>query len=1173
MLNGKFEYETPALKLSQERIDLETDAGEVLHGNFTVSHPQERKVRGFLYSSNPRVTFDPLEFFGISNRIFYQIDTSGLREGEETDGCFTFCTDLGEYMIPYRIRIREKTPVDQVGKIDSTEALKELARQDFQSAYPVFTGAEFRQLLEEKEPDRLVLYDALKEASFHYQSLEEFFIGCGLKDPVELSLDSEELRMEAADHPVRETLTLHRGSWGFLKIEISSDCRFLRPEKKTITTDEFAGDQYELGFVIDSNFLHAGRNYGRIRVSTCYQTLCFEVTVSRCTDSESRRQHRVRKIMRKKLEGLYLDFRLKRMEMQPWIDRSLGVIDTYRRAGGSDVFADLMEIQLLFADDKRAKGYKLLQAVEKQPQRLNTPERYGFYLYVSTFFHRDAEYVDQVEARVEQLLLQNRDCWVLQWILLYLQERFLASPAAKLEAIGVQVRNGCSSPIMYLEAYLLLRKDPFLLRRLNAFELKVLSFAVRRGLMTQDLADQTANLALHQRGYSRALLEILENCYEVHRSLDTLKAVCTVLIAGDRREQECFEWYALGVGSDLRITGLYEYYMETMDVNGIEKMPQIIRMYFLYNNTMDYHRRARIYRNISDRREQIPQVYRSLREAIEKFLMEQMELGRIDENLAVLYERYVSRQLLNRPLAVKLAKMMFTFEVTCKNPNMKSIVVSHGDLKGEQTAVLSHGSAQVQIYTEDARIFLVDADGNRYASTSLYMAERLLDVPKLMTYCQELTPDYPGLVFYMSAAACRQGTADRKALAYLKAACNMDQLRDEYRKRCRRMVLEYYMEHMGDDDLFAYLKQIPYAEFEEADKKALLTLLTQEGMYEEAFTLLETYGSEQIPLIHLVRICSQTVLAREYEENAVLLAYCYQCYDYGKYDDNILTYLLMYYDGPIEDMKRLWNTGKQYELDTMVLEEKILSLLLFTRTGTYGTEPVFVSYQYKLGRKKICMAYVILKSYEYFVKDLPVAEIMFEYLEKSYLEGFEMEDVSKLALLRYYSRQVEMSAEQERIAGELLAEYNGHGMRFAFYQKFPRRLRRPYQLEDKVFLEYVANPKSVVFLHSRPRGSGEEYHREPMQNCFEGIYVKELILFYGEELECYIEEIRPDQTVRTSDVRVLQAYSVQDSGNSRYELLNRILKEQEAGDREGIQKDLETYRQLDYLTKEIFTLI
>ena len=86
----------------------------------------------------------------------------------------------------------------------------------------------------------------------------------------------------------------------------------------------------------------------------------------------------------------------------------------------------------------------------------------------------------------------------------------------------------------------------------------------------------------------------------------------------------------------------------------------------------------------------------------------------------------------------------------------------------------------------------------------------------------------------------------------------------------------------------------------------------------------------------------------------MLLAYCHQCFEWGKYDDNILTYLLMYYDGPVEDMKRLWNVGREFELDTMVLEEKILSLLLFTRMGTSGTEQIFVSYQRKLGRRKIC---------------------------------------------------------------------------------------------------------------------------------------------------------------------------------------------------------------------------
>ena len=60
------------------------------------------------------------------------------------------------------------------------------------------------------------------------------------------------------------------------------------------------------------------------------------------------------------------------------------------------------QIQLLFADEKRVKGYKLLQEVERQAQRLNTPERFGFYLYISTFFNRDIAYVDQVEAALSR---------------------------------------------------------------------------------------------------------------------------------------------------------------------------------------------------------------------------------------------------------------------------------------------------------------------------------------------------------------------------------------------------------------------------------------------------------------------------------------------------------------------------------------------------------------------------------------------------------------------------------------------------------------------------------------------------------------------------------------------------------------------------------------------------
>ena len=126
--------------------------------------------------------------------------------------------------------------------------------------------------------------------------------------------------------------------------------------------------------------------------------------------------------------------------------------------------------------------------------------------------------MDQVEARIEQMFLQNRRSWILQWILLYLQERLMEGRRAEAGSHRRAVRYGCSSPVMYLEAFLILKKDPFLLRKLDTFECRVLRFAARQKLLTPELAEQTGNLALHRRSWSRGLFEILTECYAVNPS-------------------------------------------------------------------------------------------------------------------------------------------------------------------------------------------------------------------------------------------------------------------------------------------------------------------------------------------------------------------------------------------------------------------------------------------------------------------------------------------------------------------------------------------------------------------------------------------------------------------------------------------------------------------------------
>ena len=117
-----------------------------------------------------------------------------------------------------------------------------------------------------------------------------------------------------------------------------------------------------------------------------------------------------------------------------------------------------------------------------------------------------------------------------------------------------------------------------------------------------------------------------------------------------------------------------------------------------------------------------------------------------------------------------------------------------------------------------------------------------------------------------------------------------------------------------------------------------------------------------------MRLCSRMILRFESREDDMLLALCAVCLDQEKYDETILTYLLTYYDGPVEKMKRLWDAGDTFGLDTYRLEEKILLMILFTRQGMDNTEKIFDSYRRSVGKKMLLKAYAILMSYEYFVR-------------------------------------------------------------------------------------------------------------------------------------------------------------------------------------------------------------
>ncbi|MCD8023423.1 MAG: DUF5717 family protein [Lachnospiraceae bacterium] len=241
----------------------------------------------------------------------------------------------------------------------------------------------------------------------------------------------------------------------------------------------------------------------------------------------------------------------------------------------------------------------------------------------------------------------------------------------------------------------------------------------------------------------------------------------------------------------------------------------------------------------------------------------------------------------------------------------------------------------------------------------------------------------------------------------------------------------------------------------------------------------------------------------------------------------------------------------------------------------------------------------------------------------------EQDEVCRLALLDHYARSAALTKTQRVYAAEMLEEFNTKGMRFAFFGRFDRELRKPLQLQGHVFAEYVGNPKSTVYILYRRRESSEAsadvpasesdgidigaengiaisvdtetdisaesgtdsgkptdvpaeaedgFTKELVPNCFEGIFVKEFVLFAGEEMECGFPEIPPlkDGEKEKSEIRsemwVLKAES-QEREAGMYGLLNRLCGAVRDGDEAMTQEILDAWLTYEYLSEEVFTLV
>jgi len=421
-------------------------------------------------------------------------------------------------------------------------------------------------------------------------SMEEFLLLCGKKQRVEFFVQETRLSVELDDAAasgtvVERELVIARSGWGFTQLFVECQGGFLFTEKGVLTDDDFLGNYCRLSVFFDTSLCRKGRHYGQICLRHSYGCLLIPVEAGRGSGGGSGRRSMSGKKSMFRLMELYQAFRLRKIETSAWLKETGSLVERMAAMDENDIASRLFQAQLLITEGRRHEAGWILDYVsdrfEKQP-----PEdvMLAYYLYLTTLIHGEESYISQVAGRVARIYRQDPSNWRVAWLLLYLAEEYQDSDRERWQLLEQLFSTGCTSPVLYVEALILLNANPALLHKLGRYEQQIIYYGVRKDFLKQNVVEQVCYLAGRVKGYSEVLLKILSALYERQcrdsgagavsfagkeypvQDVRLLQELCTLLVKGGKVGKRYFKWYRAGVEAQLRITNLYEYYMMSLDV-------------------------------------------------------------------------------------------------------------------------------------------------------------------------------------------------------------------------------------------------------------------------------------------------------------------------------------------------------------------------------------------------------------------------------------------------------------------------------------------------------------------------------------------------------------------------------------------------------------------------------
>ncbi len=1128
--NKKMDELSSKIVFSEDYLDIQVEEGEVYRGHLILeSADHVTEIQGKIYSTNDKLVPEMESFQGVKVDIPFYFKGKLAVSGDYFSGDFVFITNMGEYNIPYHIDVVEAMMETSLGKTNRLRYFAAIYEKDRAEAARLFFMSNFSKVFLKNDETLRHLYKSLQKGRKRAYIVEEFLVSAGYKRPTAISVPSDKVVLGSGEESDGE-ITLFLENNGYIEGTIQA-----LKGQVTSSVENFTADDFKDGVLTITVEAKEGQIIGSdvIRIVTPRQI--FEIPVEwwgevPAKSEEAEERHRINK-HRIDLMNDYLAFRTGNINLEDFTQDALHILEELILKT-DELEWKLYSIHVLMIQNRRGQAGELLDALEQENVGEADPLYYNYYLYLKALYSKSAEDINRAVLSIREQYVESAQKAEHLWMLLNLDREYVYNKRLQYDSIKELFNSGCSSSLLCFEACDILNDNPAFMDEVGNFEIRIFRWGMRYGYISMALAQQFTKSAQKVKFFKKSIFYTALKLYQVDKDDRFLTLICALLIKGNLIDQKYHSYFRAGVEKNLKLIGLNEFYIRSMDFNSYEIIPQRVLLHFTYSSSLDAKERAYLYVNVMKNKEHYEEVLGAYRGKIMPFVENQLIKGNVNEPVAYLYRSCLS-QLLQKPEFFKpICDIIFQYNLECHNPNMIGVYVSCPETGQEKYYSLPNGKAKIEIYNDRTMLYFVNRYEQRFHTGIDYELKPFIDMHSIPQEWFNLNLNNDKVVLMQSVNV---DDIEEETLYLAKKIYGDNRYEGWLKERAIESLLLYYSNHNDIENLKKWLERTDYFAITDQFREKLMRYYIATDMIENAFFGIELYGSQMLSPELRLKIAEFGIDHYHGEKEENTLALCYDGIVTKHYSDKTLLYLMDHFEGELVDYLMLWDRSRKSHLDTEKLEERILRQCIYTGTYSDGVAQIFENYYIDNKDSTLVIDYLqFVAGEDYTKEDLPYS--LEKIIGREILGGRITSQRAKIHFLYYYSIFEDLQESESKVISFIIEGLLKDKVYLPIYYKYRSLVELPVDYRERTFLTYLGKEAQEVYF-SYTLENDKEIHRIKLDEVIPGRYICSLHFFQTDRVTYTVKA----DGEKIADEKAYQFESfAYEKENSRFFLLNEI---------------------------------